>query len=292
VYEVLLSRDPIFLPQSTNISPSPYTWCTHTSLTTFQCNLTKVDATMPASFVIYYPLGNPSDPNDKGFYCNLDPFITTLMINTGHTVVQTFGGASKSERFINVTNGIPGLMQLNIRVNGKDFKKLDLDGNPSTINVDAGSVMTQDKNTITFIGRGDLGSFANVMVGDTPPAGAPSVASNAQKTGIWGPLVDAVEDNASDQAAIAAKQQIQLSLATSLDLSSAVAASHYVVTVNGGSPVSYLRVSATPSTDGTSLVLRLPTRSFVAGNAIQVNWNGLKNSKGQLLSGQVDLIAQ
>ena len=232
----------------------------------------------------------------SGPTCTVDPFFTTLVINTGRAVVQTFSDIKKAEHFIAVTNGAPGLKRLAIRVNGKDFKNLDLDDATSVINVDATSIMTEDKNTISFIGRGDLGSFANIAVGDTPPAVRSSLTSaasgNAQKNaGIWGPLVDSVEDNASDQAAIAAKQQIQLSLAASLDLSSAVTASNYVVTVNG-STVSYLQVSATPNTDGTTLVLRLPARSFVAGNTIQVNWNGLKNSKGQLLSGHLDLIAQ
>jgi hypothetical protein len=217
------------------------------------------------------------------------------MINTGHSVVQAFSDASKSEHFISVTNGEPGLKRLAIRVNGKDFKHLKLDDESSIINIDAGPVMTEDTNTITFIGRGDLGSFANIVVGNMSTPADRSLASTSvektQRTGIWGPLVDTAEDNASDQVAIAAKQQIQLSLATSLDLRSAVIASNYVVTVSG-SRVAYLRVSATPSADGTTLVLRLPTRSFVAGDAIQVTWNGLKDSKGQLLSGQVDLIAE
>jgi hypothetical protein len=260
----------------------------------------------PSCTVAYGPLTKAASGQSSHFdmvltfnnsaTCTVDPFFTTLVINTGRAVVQTFSDVAKAVHFITVTNGAPGLNRLAIRVNGKDFKTLDLDGAASVINVDATSVMTEDKNTISFIGRGDLGSFANIVVADTAPVASNSftsaVSGNAQRNaGIWGPLVDSVEDNASDQAAIAAKQQIQLSLAASLDLSSAVTASNYVVTVNG-STVSYLQVSATPSADGTTLVLRLPTRSFVAGNTIQVNWSGLKNSKGQLLSGHLDLIAQ
>ena len=41
-------------------------------------------------------------------------------------------------------------------------------------------------------------------------------------------------------------------------------------------------VAATPSTDGTTLVLTLPKGSFVAGDAIEVSWSGLKNSAGQV----------
>jgi hypothetical protein len=228
--------------------------------------------------------------------CTIDPLFSTLTINTGHAAVQTFSGIKKAEHLISITNGAPGLKSLAIRVNSQHFKRLDLDERASVVNVDAGSAMTEDKNTISFIGRGDLGSFANIAVGDTAPASNLSLTSTAtgksqKNAGIWGPLADAVEDNASDQVAIAANQQIQLNLAASLDLSSAVVASNYAVTVNG-SPVSYVQVSATPSPDGTALVLRLPTRSFVAGNAIKVDWTALKTAKGQPLTGHVDLIAE
>jgi hypothetical protein len=308
--DIILSGNTATIYAFCNLPPkiTGATWANLTNISPFpnQPTINPCVTAPPACTVAYGPLtkavsGQSSHFDmvltfNNGATCTVDPFFTTLAINTGHAVVQTFSDISKSEHIIAVTNGAPGLNRLAIRVNGKDFKTLDLDGAASVINVDATSVMTEDKNTISFIGRGNLGSFANIVVGDTPPAANSSLTSaasgNAQKNaGIWGPLVDSVEDNASDQVAIAAKQQIQLSLATSLDLSSAVTASNYVVTVNG-SPVSYLQVSATPSADGTTVVLRLPTRSFVAGNAIQVNWNGLKTAKGQLLSGHVDLIAQ
>jgi hypothetical protein len=225
----------------------------------------------------------------------VDPLFTTLEINTGHTVVQSFDDIPKSEHLINVTNGDPGLKFVSIRINSKDFKRLKLDDSVSGLNVDAASAMTDEKNTITFIGRGEPGAFANIVVGDasSPTRGsvANAVVGKAQKFGIWGPLVDSAEDNAIEEVAIVAKQQIQLSLAASLDLSSASTASHYSVAVNGV-PIANLQVGASSRPDGTVLLLRLPTRSFKLGDAIQVNWNGLKNSKGQLLSGQVDLVGQ
>jgi hypothetical protein len=39
-------------------------------------------------------------------------------------------------------------------------------------------------------------------------------------------------------------------------------------------------------------VLTLPAKSFVAGEAIVVNWTASKNAKGQPLSGHVDLTAE
>ncbi|HTV32403.1 MAG TPA: hypothetical protein VME69_04770 [Methylocella sp.] len=103
--------------------------------------------------------------------------------------------------------------------------------------------------------------------------------------------IDSAEDNTLEQSATVSNQQIQLSLAIPLDLNSAQSAYHYQVTVEG-SPVSGFFVSASPGTDGTTLVLTLPEGSFAAGDAIGVSWNGLKNVAGQSVSGSVDLIAQ
>jgi hypothetical protein len=234
--------------------------------------------------------------------CFIDPLLTTLIINTGHSVVQTFSDIPKTEHFITVTNGDPGLKAVAIRVNGKDFKRFRFDGLTRAapiINIDAGAVMTQDKNTLTFIGLGEVGSLANILVGDAAPPAAStvgsrflgSVAGKAQDAGVWGPLVDSVEDNASDQSAIASTQEVHLNLATSLDQRSAADASRYAVTVKG-SPVLGARVAASPGTDGTALVLTLPAKSFVPGDAITVNWTALKTAKGQPLSGHVDLITE
>ena len=67
--------------------------------------------------------------------------------------------------------------------------------------------------------------------------------------------------------------------------------SPYAVTVKRN-PVPGARVAASPGTDGTVLVLTLPAKSFVAGDAIVVNWTALTTAKGQPLSGHVDLIAE
>jgi hypothetical protein len=219
--------------------------------------------------------------------CKVDPLNTTLTINTGHMAIQTFKDVPKGERFISVTNGDPGLKQLEIRSNGRLYKNLELSA--STVNVDGGRVMTEQDNTISFIGRGPTGSFANIIVGDTPPAAA--ATRKAQARGIWGPLVDSAEDNDPDQLAIAASQQIRLNLETSLDLNSARSTYHYQVAVNG-SPVQGVLAAASQNADGTALVLTLPKGSFVSGDAIEVSWSGLKNAAGQLLSGNVDLTAE
>jgi hypothetical protein len=220
----------------------------------------------------------------------------TLSISTGHSVSATFNNVPATAHSIQWTNGNAEFTQLTIRINGETYRVFPQSANAvnRTTSIDASSVMTGPNNTVTFIGRGPIGSSANIVVGDAPLAagGASTAAKGAvENTSISGTLADLTEDNTFDQLAIAAKEQIQLRLATSLDLVSAFNASNYVVTING-SRVSYLQASATPNADGTEVVLRLSTRSFATGDAIQVNWNGLKTTKGQLLSGHVDLVAE
>jgi hypothetical protein len=145
----------------------------------------RQDLNMSGSFTLNFVF-------DDQTYCVFDPLVTKLIINTGHSVIQTFKNIGAAEHFISVTNGVPGLKDLIIRINGRNFKKLDL-AEP-VINVDVGSVMTMKNNTISFIGGGDVGAFANIEVGDTRPAvksrlTAPiAAAGKAQIVGTWGRL--------------------------------------------------------------------------------------------------------
>jgi hypothetical protein len=214
--------------------------------------------------------------------------MATLTINTGHIGVETFSDIPQTEHFINITNGNPGLKQVAIRVNGKPYKNLQLGGNTNGINLDASSVMTQDENTLTFISRGDVGSFANILIADTLTGDLPP----ATQTVDWGRSpTDAVEDNASDQSAMVSAQQIHLTFATSLDQRSAQDPERYSVTVNGAA-ASVALVAAQPSAGSTTVVLTLAPQSLAVGKAVQVNWEGLKNAAGKTLSGHVDLVAE
>jgi hypothetical protein len=247
----------------------------------FQDILTKSNHLAEATFDIKISLVD-------GSVCLLDPLMATLTINTGHIGVETFSNIPQTEHFINVTNGNPGLKQVAIHVNGKPYKNLQLGANTNGINLDASSVMTQDENTLTFISRGDVGSFANILIADTLTGDLPSATEKVD----WGRSpTDTVEGNASDQSAMALTQQINLNFATSLDQRSAQDPERYSVMVNGAAaPVA--RVAAQPSAGDTTVVLTLAPGSLAVGKAVQVNWEGLKNAAGKTLSGHVDLVAE
>jgi hypothetical protein len=107
---------------------------------------------------------------------------------------------AKTEHFIDVENGSPGLNSLRIDVNGRFFRTVSLQSGaaaPSsgTIHIDASAAMNLANNTLTFIGEGKTGSFANIDVSDSAPQSprpSPSQSKNApsvQDKGIWGRLM-------------------------------------------------------------------------------------------------------
>jgi hypothetical protein len=267
------------LTKSTNIGPHPALRSLEFG---FLDTLLKINPSTEATFEIKVFL------RDRVSTCLLDPLMATLTINTGRVDVETFSDISQTEHFINVTNGNPGLNQVAIRVNGKPYKNLQLGANTNGINLDASSVMTLDENTLTFISRGDVGSFANILIADTLTGDLPAATQKVD----WGRSpTDTVEDNASDQSAMASTQQINLSFATSLNQGSAQDAQRYSVMVNGAA-ASVAQVAAQPSAGNTTVVLTLAPQSLAVGNAVEVNWEGLKNAAGKTLSGHVDLVAE
>jgi hypothetical protein len=208
-------------------------------------------------------------------------------LNTGRWVSQTFQNIPKNEHFIDVNNGSPGLTHLSVGINGRPYLSGNLQDD-QTLHRDATALMNLEKNSITFVGQGETGSFANIAVSDIAPA---LHSENTRPAQFWGPLVGSLEDNSLGQTASSSTQQIHLNFATSLIPNLAGTDSYYQVMVNG-SRVSGQRVTVLPGTQGTTVVLTLGGGSFVAGDAIDVNWNGLRNTAGHPVSGHVELTAQ
>jgi hypothetical protein len=75
-------------------------------------------------------------------------------------------------------------------VNGGFFRTLSLQSG-GTIRIDASAAMNLENNTLTFIGEGKTGSFANINVSDSAPL-SPKASKNGtsiQPKGIWGRLM-------------------------------------------------------------------------------------------------------
>ena len=138
----------------------------------------KANPTLKATFELQTNFTGPT------FACLIDPIITTLRIKSGHQAEQAFHMIAKSEHFIDVENGSPGLNALRIDVNGNVFTTRSLRSG-ELIRIDASAAMTLAKNTLTFIGEGKTGSFANIEVSDS----APKSSKTGKAKGIWGRLM-------------------------------------------------------------------------------------------------------
>jgi hypothetical protein len=225
--------------------------------------------------------------------------MTTLKINTGKSVTQTFTDIPQAEHFIAVTNGSPGLKRLVIQVNDKQYEGMELKDN-ETQNIDVANAMRPgNANTLTFVGEGKTGASADIFVSDTsPPAQTsppPKVVRRSgapQDVGTWGPLAEHVEDNSDLQFAQSSHQQIHLHLATALDRHTAAQPGLYTVQVHGRQ-VGVTRVKISKHTEEeTTVILTLPARTMQAGDEVEVTWDGVETAEGQRLSGHVSLVAE
>jgi hypothetical protein len=115
----------------------------------------------------------------------------TLRITKGHEAEQSFGGIQKSEHYVEIADGIPGLRRLKILVNGKLASTLNLES-AGTAHADLSAAMDQEQNTLTFVGEGRPGSYANIDLSDSLPR--KTKLPTAQEAGTWGhPVPEAVQ---------------------------------------------------------------------------------------------------
>jgi hypothetical protein len=143
----------------------------------------KANPAAPATFELEATFVSPA------FACNIDPVTTTLRINKGDMAVQSFHYIPDGEHFIDIQNGRPGLRRLRIEVNDRPYTTLNLRSG-RTIHINAASAMTKGNNTLTFIGLGETGSFANINVSNVAPSSPVESENEAsvQGAGIWGRL--------------------------------------------------------------------------------------------------------
>jgi hypothetical protein len=252
---------------------------------------TKIDQTKPAQFA--FSVCTPDE-----CCCELDPIFTVLKLSTGRWVRQTFADVPKAEHFLTVTDGNPGLARLHIWVNSKHAATLRLKDN-ETQNIDLAAVMTEQKNTISLVGMGELGASAAVNIVDSPPAAAAkqgiaaaaaqALSSGPRQNAVWGPLADETEENSDLQAADVSRQTIQLVFSAAL--SSAAAASPRIFTVEvNGKTAAVQGAHIQKSAAGTQLTLQLPQGALHKGDTVDVWWENLPD--GRSLSGHVALFAQ
>lgn len=95
-----------------------------------------------------------------------DPVITLVSRDKGKPVSETITGIPYAENKVRILNGSPGLTNLSIIVNGREFKVNGLrDNEVKNINV-ASAMVTGDNNTITLTAHGKPGGSAVVIIHD------------------------------------------------------------------------------------------------------------------------------
>jgi hypothetical protein len=104
-----------------------------------------------------------------GNVTNCDPIMVTVGRDKGIPRTYTTPIA-RTETFVTIVNGRPGVEDLNIKVNQKVFRIRDLaDGQTRTI--DIASAIRKGNNTVTITAMGaDRGETALVIISDAPPA--------------------------------------------------------------------------------------------------------------------------
>lgn len=94
-----------------------------------------------------------------------DPILLLIVRQNGESLADVNNDVPRAEDKVTVTNGTPGVKNLEVRVNGTKFKLNGLkDGEERTL--DISSAMVDGNNTVTFKATGKPGGWANVMIWD------------------------------------------------------------------------------------------------------------------------------
>lgn len=270
--------------------------CSGQGTSNVTCTVTKSDKKhVTVACTATNDFGCKSDP--------VDPTVTALQVNTGMWVKQTFTDIPEAESFVTVLNADDGLHRLEIEVNGSRYKTLQLrDRESRTINV--ASAMMSGDNVITFIGHGDLGDSATVLVGDSQVGTKPNQSQTAEAISatrspnaivvrrsrhdpVWGHLSEETESTTHLYVASTNSQTVQLTFSGVLNLSSANDPRTYEVEVNGR-VTQVKRVDYDP--DRGHLEFQLAPRTLQSGDQITVFWDGLRTAEGRELFGHAGSI--
>jgi hypothetical protein len=256
---------------------------------------TKTDQTQVARIVL-----GVFAPEDSCPMCPMDPIFTVLKLATGQWVRQTFANIAQTDRFLTVTNGDPGMERLEIWINSRLYRTVALKEN-ETSSLDLAAAMTETENSISFVGYGELGASANIMVVDTAPAtdansgSAPAVQEQGlvhRHSPIWGPLAEETEENSDLHTADAMSQTVRLNFNGALNSTAALDPSIFTIEVNRKAVMVGTVQTQASATGGLDLTLQLPTETLHSGDIVDVYWQNMRDLKERLLSGHVPLLVQ
>lgn len=144
---------------SSNVTVSGNTGFTVGTTATVQVTATKVNQSLGSSVKL-----RVTDVAGNFFDC--DPVLAVSIRDSGQPSVDTYSGLPQAESKVTVTNGNPGVKNLELTVNGQSFKVNGLADN-AVAKVDVSSAMhAGNDNTITVTARGKPGATAFVVISD------------------------------------------------------------------------------------------------------------------------------
>lgn len=119
---------------------------------------TKVDQTMGASVGLQVT-------DVAGNVTTCDPAVLNVDRTTGKPASTTAHGIARSERFVHIYNGNPGVATLTVTVNGKHFQVANLAvGQQATLDIAA--ALAAGSNTVTLTAAGQPGGGVIVLIAD------------------------------------------------------------------------------------------------------------------------------
>jgi hypothetical protein len=101
-----------------------------------------------------------------GNVATCDPVLTTTIRSSGAPETQRYVGLAQNESMVEITNGNPGVKNLDLVVNGKTFNVTGLgDGRSTTLDVSSAMLAGSD-NTLSVTARGKPGAAATIVIAE------------------------------------------------------------------------------------------------------------------------------
>jgi hypothetical protein len=107
--------------------------------------------------------GGFPETNTGGRYCASPPGLLLEIPESGRPVSLTLGNIPPTTRSLVIQNGNPGVLYIEIIVNGRLFETVGL-SDREVKSIDISSQMRLDSNTLILTGYGQPGGRANVVL--------------------------------------------------------------------------------------------------------------------------------
>jgi hypothetical protein len=125
--------------------------------------------------------------DQAGNFAIMDPIVASLEIKKGRTLARTFKGIPRAERYVSLQNGMPGLTDARLWINGALVRRGTLSGG-QVVELDVAQWLRPGtRNTAHIVATGPKGASAVLTIGDVQTA--PPTPGAATQT-VGGPKLN------------------------------------------------------------------------------------------------------